>query len=223
MQLHFKGGYAYQISAGSLEPHEQPAALQAALPPLTSNKSVGTTPVLHGFTMSAELAAVIAAAAGPDGAWSKPALLALTWPADAAVATPLPQLGYVDLAGTLGGETLAQLLACVRRAGDLYVRSVSLRTGTLGGAEWPFGMAKVKQAMTLAELLSHAQFLGGGVVWRLGRVNLSVDKQKVRRRPCRRPCMYADYATHTKHVCRSDTGPTQEQQCAMTCIAPELT
>lgn len=175
----FTGDHEYKLIAAILQPHDEPAALRAALPILTSNTTINTSPALEGFTMSAELAAVIVAAAGPGGVWSKPALLELTWPADAAVVTPLPQLGYVDLAGPLDSDTLAQMLACVREAGPLCVPDLDLDVPRPEGSMWPFHSVKLYNEVRLDEWLGQVKLLGQVVWWELGRVKLIMGAHMV--------------------------------------------
>lgn len=175
----FTGGHEYRVIATVMQPHEQPAALRAALPTLTSNTTIGTSPELEGFTMSSELAAVLATAAGPGGVWSKPALLALTWPDDAAVATPLPPLRTVELAEPLTDGILEQLVQCVQQAGRLSVPSTSLQAPLAEGAAWPFEHIHVNSSVTLVSWVPQAELLGQRVVWELDHLDVRLSKLMV--------------------------------------------
>ncbi len=213
MGLQLLPKYQFKIMAGStVQPTAQPAALQAALPILATVQQVGKEPTLHGFTMSAELAAVIAAAAGPDGAWSKPALLALTWPADAAVATPLPPLGTVELSNPFTDPVFSQVVQCVSQAEKLSVLRPKLQLPRPEGAVWPFRYLKTRASMELFDLVRQNQLLGEGVVWKLAKVNVTLHMAQVSVTQRKRThnlhalaCTHAQVA-RTVRACTASTG-----------------
>ncbi len=172
--IEFSPWYHYKIHAESLQPHEQPAALRAALPILAINKSVGNCLILEGFTMSAAIAVEVAAAAGPDGAWCRPSLIALTWPADAAVATPLPPLTFLHLSTPLNDNIVAQLMHCVQQADTLHVPALGLQAARPEGL-LPFRTIEMHSVVQLLPWLNQLDRLGHSGAWKLRALQLPVD------------------------------------------------
>ncbi len=179
----FQGYDKLMLVAKHVPTHNQPAALQAALPhiePLRQPQHDLPQLVLHSFTMSAELAAEMANLQGQG--WPDLAMDILTWPEGVTLTTPLPPLVYLGLAShhVLDDVLLAKLLACITHISYmLYVSQVTLSTELPEGVDVPFSAIHVYLTDT-EELIRSATVLGPGVRWECKKLYMEMSSEQVR-------------------------------------------
>ncbi len=175
-RVQFAGCNSVVLRLGTLtKTQTQHAELRTALQSLTPHLS-HTQLTLHGFTMTAALAAELPAAA----AWQQLSLTGLRWPTNRApFTTLLPPMHTLSISEPLTDTLLVQLLQCVLSVGELCVEDLRLTKGVPQGVRVPWGVVRVVYGMRLGDWLTVAKGMGQGVTWQLEDVELMLTTGQV--------------------------------------------
>ncbi len=181
-RVQIEGSQRFHVSAGSLAPDEQPAALHAAFQHIAPHiHTPDIQLVLQAFTVTAALSDAVAAAAGLG--FRGVSLHGVTWPVHTALAAPLPPLRTLDLPDALDDMLLAAVLRGVRAVDRLCVPELSLQEPLPGGTVLPWHTLCVN-SVHVSGWVRQAELLGTSTRWELDSVYMSATEDEVSMHGC---------------------------------------